>query len=645
MNRTQISIKTYKLFLLGYYMEHPLAEPKPGEVMSKLLKTLLTILAIYLLPSWNYTFAGGLRQTLNVFVLLCMGSFGDITAGLIFVSRRYAHMEQMSESHLRIVIFFISHLAFFAFAYGCLYLFGQFNNRNTHTDNPKEVRPIRTSCTVLQSEVDRLAEPQTKNCTTNLMVKKIQTGKGQEVLDKSVTQPYNENEHIEEVIYDMQKLEKEMPDLELKKEGRHETKKLERKEQFKVNQQKLKQELPDVRNERTKFRMDVQQQQLYTAQQNLKADHQGLNKNQKQFKAAPPEKACNTRPMNTTAPNEIHHVEEPPSTQSYDSNMRKSNQKQGSRKEKAWNARSINTRGQNELCQLEEQPTAQSYNTKMYTNPPKQEHRGMKPMNTKPMNIRGQNEIRHLREQATTPFHDANVQELPKDIYNLKQENGDLQKKIEELLEKIKVGEDEEKETVQRLQCEGQLCDLNCVSLAILWICKHKLESMSSFCCAPHFETLITLHACLEGKLPHMPRCGYFMNTLQHVEIVRKVYECEMNGELEINEAWETLMKMNERVCILAKGKAQGVGHVVVCDLDTRTSKTKDGKVMFHDRQALLSSGRRRVEMSLQKFIEYVNNVSLMLYTVDLEELNRIMVYYKNVLHITELPHSWPRIE
>ena len=349
--------------------------------------------------------------------------------------------------------------------------------------------------------------------------------------------------------------------------------------------------------------------------------------------------------MNTTAPNEIHHVEEPPSTHSYNRNMHESNQKQGPRKEKAWNARSINTRGQNELRELEEQPTAQSYNTKMYTNPPKQEHREMKPMNAKPMNTRGQNEIPHLREQATTPFHNANVQELLNDIHNLKQEKGDLQKKIEELLEKIKVGEDEEKETVQRLQCEGQLCDLNCVSLAILWICKHKLESMSSFCCAPHFETLITLHAFLVEKLSHIPRCGHFMNTLQNVGIVRKVYECEMNGELEINEAWETLMKMNERVCILAKGKAQGVGHAVVFDLDTRTSKTKDGKVMFHDRQALPSCGQRRVEMSLQKFREYVNNVILMLYTVDLEGFNRIMVYYKDVLHITELPHSCPRIE
>ena len=353
---------------------------------------------------------------------------------------------------------------------------------------------------VLTEEMDTPAE-YTHNYITNLMIEQIQTREGQGELLESATRPCNENMHIKEVKDDIQKLKKEKSALE-------KTKKLERKEQFKVNQQKLKHELPDVKNEQKKFKMDVQQQQLYTVQQKLKADHQGLNK------------------------------------------------------------------------------------------------------------------------------------ELLKIIHNLKQEKGYLQKKIEELT----VGEDKEKETVQRLQCEGQLCDMNCVSLAILWICKHKLESMNFIFCAPQFVILITLHAFLEGKLPHMPRCGYFMNTLQNVEIVRKVYECEMNGELEINEAWETLMKMNERVCILAKCNAQGEGHVVVCDLDTRTSKTKDGKVMFHDRQALPSSGRRRVEMSLQKFIEYVNNVILMLYTVDLEELNRIMVHYKDVLHFIELPHSCARI-
>ena len=305
----------------------------------------------------------------------------------------------------------------------------------------------------------------------------------------------------------------------------------------------------------------------------------------------------------------------------------------------------MDTKGFNDLCHHKEQPTTQNNVRNTHNEDQEQGHREVKVWDARPRNMKRLNEIHYIGEQHTTLLHDKNLHRLINKNHNLKKEQEDLQKKKEELLEKIKaVKAQKEKETVQRLQCEGQLCDMNCVSLAILWICKHKLELVNFFCCAPHFETLITLHACLEGKLPHMPRCGHFMNTLQNVEIVRKVYECEMNGELEINEAWETLMKMNERVCILAKGKAQGVGHVVVCDLDTRTSKTKDGKVMFHDRQALLSSGRRRVEMSLQKFIEYVNNVILMLYTVDLEGFNRIMVKNKDVLHITELPHSCARI-
>ena len=281
---------------------------------------------------------------------------------------------------------------------------------------------------VLTEEMDTPAE-YTHNYTTNLMIEQIQTREGQGELLESATRPCNENMHIKEVKDDIQKLKKEKSALEktkklkrkeLFKVNAKKSKKVERKEQFKVNQQKLKHELPDVKNEQKKFKMDVQQQQLYTVQQKLKADHQGLNK------------------------------------------------------------------------------------------------------------------------------------ELLKIIHNLKQEKGYLQKKIEELT----VGEDKEKETVQRLQCEGQLCDMNCVSLAILWICKHKLE-LINFCCAPHFETLITLHAFLEGKLPHMPRCGYFMNTLQNVEIVRKVYECYFSFKAKTRTIECKTRSATPHVCVFVKLSSQ----------------------------------------------------------------------------------------
>ena len=366
-----------------------------------------------------------------------------------------------------------------------------------------------------------------------------------------------------------------------------------------------------------------------------------------QERRPPEQKDLNTRPRDITRLTHIQHPPEPPTTVYHDENMQNNHQKQQALpKLNALNTRPINMEGLNEKHHLEgEQPTTQDTVTNTHNEDQEQGHREVKVWNARPRNMKRLKEIHHIGEQPTTLLHNTNVHRLINENHDLKKEQEDIHKKIEEQFKQIRVVEaQKEEETVQWLQCEGQLCDLNCVSLAILWICKHKLESMNFFCCAPQFVTLVTLHAFLEEKLSHMPRCGYFMNTLQNVEIVRKVYECEMNGELEINEAWETLMKMNERVCILAKWSTQGVGHVVVFDLDTRTSKTKDGKVMFHDRQALPSSGRRRVEMTLQKFIEYVNNVSLMLYTVDLEGFNRIMVYYKDVLHITELPHSCARI-
>ena len=293
---------------------------------------------------------------------------------------------------------------------------------------------IRIPRELLQREEDRRAEPQTKNCTTNLMDKKILTRVGQEVLDKSVTQHHNENVHIEEVIYDMQKLEKRMsdlrlrkPNLELQKEGQQETKKLERKEQLKVNEQKLKQELPDANNERRKFKMDVKQQLHSTVQPKLNIDHQGLNMNQGQSKIAPEEKACNTRAMDMAALSEIHHVHEPPSTQSYGRNMYTDNQQD-----------------KDKTC------------------------------NTRPM------DMTHLEERSTTQLYNANMNKSINENYELKKEKEEHQKQSnspKELLkyysEQIKRKEDE---IVRQLQREGQLCKMNCVALAIRWICKNKTE-------------------------------------------------------------------------------------------------------------------------------------------------------------------------
>ena len=217
-------------------------------------------------------------------------------------------------------------------------------------------------------------------------------------------------------------------------------------------------------------------------------------------------------------------------------------------------------------------------------------------------------ELREIRvEQPTTQL---NVHSLIKRIYELMDERENLRNKLKKI----------ECETVERLRREGQLCGLNCVSLAMLWICKHKLESIKFICCAAQFEKIVTKIAFHDKELSkEYLKCGYFMEILIYLELVKNVYE-----KLDANEAWEKLMNMKERVCILVKWNAPNVGHAVVFDLETRTSTTIGEEVKLYDGQALL--GEQEVTINLKKMIEYVNrSVGLTLYTVDLDKLDKIM--------------------
>ena len=444
---------------------------------------------------------------------------------------------------------------------------------------------------------------QTKNCTTIIIIKKIQTKEDQGEVEKPATQTRTENVYIEEVTDEIQELKKETsalrlrkPNLELEKEGQQVT-----KEQFKINEQKVN--FPRSIMNKQNLKIDVKQQQLYTAQQKLKDDHQELNMNQEQLKNAPEEKACNTRPMDTTALNDIH--------------------------------------------QLEEQNNAQFHNTNMYTDSSKEGRPKEKACNTRPMNMTVLDGLHHLKEWLTTQLHNANIYKSINKNHKLKIEKEEQQKQFnppQELLryhrEQIKRKGDE---IVRQLQREGQLCKMNCVALAIRWICENKTEVKISGC-ACQLEIIITLFALGNSKLdPKDLKCGHFMERLSDVGIVKLpndneyVLAGEVNKKLVIVKAWEKLMTMNEKVCILGTRNPHPgfVDHVVVSDLETRTSRARDGKVMFHDPQA--PQGEREAEMSLKDFIKYVHDTAgLRLYTVNLKELNRIMVYHKDELHNTE---------
>ena len=361
--------------------------------------------------------------------------------------------------------------------------------------------------------------------------------------EKPVTQIRNEKVYIEEVTYGMQKMEKEKsalrarkPNLELQKEGQQETKKIERKEQLKVNEQKLKQELQEANNEQTKFQMDGKQQQLHIVQQTLKGDHQELSKNQEQLKIAPEEKACNTSLIDMNGLSKKHN----------------------------------------------------------------------------------------LGVLTITRLHNVNLNE-----------NHELKKEMEEPHIQINP-------SVEQLQREGQICNFNCVALAIRWICKNKTEVKISGC-ACQLVTIITAYAVENGKRVKQDLgCGHFMERLVCLGIVKLpddnqyIFGHKMNKKTIIKKAWNNLMTMDKKVCILGTRNPRGGGHVVVCDLDTRTSKTTDGKVMFYDPQARTSDGKENL-MSLKDFLVYVIDCDgLRLYPVSLEQLNNIVISHKDLLHDTE---------
>ena len=211
--------------------------------------------------------------------------------------------------------------------------------------------------------------------------------------------------------------------------------------------------------------------------------------------------------------------------------------------------------------------------------------------------------------------------------------------------QRLRYGEGQAKrkdEILRQLQREGKLSKMNCASAAIRWTYINKTE-VEIPVCIRQLEAIMIVFVLANSKIdPQDLRCDNFMKILSDVGIVELpnnneyVLANKINNEQVIVEAWEKLMTMNEKVCILGiwRPDQEFWDHVVVCDLDTRTSRTRDGKVMFHDPQA--PRGETQAELSLKDFIEYVrDSCGLMLFTVNLEELNRIMVCYKDELHKT----------
>lgn len=350
---------------------------------------------------------------------------------------------------------------------------------------------------------------------------------------------------------------------------------------------------------------------------------------QRREQRSPGKETCGCTPMDMTALNKIDHVGEQPTTQPYKRNMYTDNLKKGPPKQKACNTRSMDTTALNQIHHVEEQPSTQYYNRNMHKNDKKQRPRNEKVWNTRPINTTGHNELHHLEEQPTAQSYNTNVHTNDQKQQRQRQAQEQLDEQIQRRADEI----------FRQSQHEGQVCKLNCVPLAIRWICNNKTEVKIPGC-ACQLEKIITVDVDRNKKLVDEDlQCGYFMETLVNDQIVNGVANYIIADEImdvQITAAWEKLMTMNGSVAIFATFFERGVpGHVVVYDLDTRTERTKNGKVMMCDPQD--TKNERNQEIDFQKFKKQVVGCDeLRLYSVNLEKLCEIIVKYKNCLHHIE---------
>ena len=181
-----------------------------------------------------------------------------------------------------------------------------------------------------------------------------------------------------------------------------------------------------------------------------------------------------------------------------------------------------------------------------------------------------------------------------------------------------------------------QVCSQNCASGVIHWIFENKLGWDSL--CSIQIERICFVEA---GKKEHVEtvveckrmwqiyeECGV-LDLLDHY-----AFPDETNAKLEmINEAWNKIMTSNEEVLVLGKTnpKADGGGHLVVCDLKT---KTEDGYEICDpqiDKSEFVSREKFTAEIVSVDSIE-----DLIIFKVNLKKLKQIIDEHRDVLHFPD---------
>jgi hypothetical protein len=239
-------------------------------------------------------------------------------------------------------------------------------------------------------------------------------------------------------------------------------------------------------------------------------------------------------------------------------------------------------------------------------------------------------ELREKNEKLEKELKDSRClcNKFKKAIDNLEHEN----KLLKNTIEQFKDGH------LQHLQCHGKLCAHNCTLCTILWIYQRKL---GIFPCGMQLLILLYNQVAAKIKLEDLICHKLIMEIFIKCELVAVVaeykYPTEENAKLAvIMQAWERIMTMDssERVLILGRiaPGADGVGHAEVCDLETRTTNTVDGRVAFYNPQ-------RDVFPVQLEFIDRVkNDRGLILYVVHVGKLNQIFTESESILHHTYQP-------
>ena len=179
----------------------------------------------------------------------------------------------------------------------------------------------------------------------------------------------------------------------------------------------------------------------------------------------------------------------------------------------------------------------------------------------------------------------------------------------------------------------GEMCELNCSLLVMLWIFKKEVEVCL---CGRQLEKILTKNAAKEITDIKDLQCDQLMNIVTKCGIAeqRKDYDYndpESTRNEMIEKVWKDIMAFQVppvRLLILGRWHREdnGIGHCVVCDLDERMYRRS---IKIYDPQG--QSDRR---LNQKEFVEYVGeDGGLYIYTVNNDALHKVIEDHRDILH------------